>query len=809
MDSTLIAELAEGVYRREYSLLLGAGASLGAEGGNGEPLPSGPQLQEQLIAHFGIETDGQAISLQRAYAAAQRKDATKLEDFIRRQFTRCKPSWQHLLAKFQWQRIWTLNVDDVVETVLRDQGIQYDRFDWTSSFRDTSRSDYQVIHLHGFAKDTILGDAEESTLVFSMEEYTAPLADPRAWHRVFSDEFTDRPFIILGASLSEEFDLQPALSKTAAAAARGYPSVIVLNKVTRLEREELEALSLIVVEAEAHSFMSQLQVEVEKLTKRLGGHYRQIMDPQVARFLQQFIDLRYYEPTNDKNSRSFYLGFEPQWKNILDDDDAQLQTTSAAFAAIEKDIQSEEIDQQVHILTGSAGSGKSAGLLRIARSLIAHGHNVFQFRGEEALDIPATKQWLKRMPKTILIFDGCADFADSLGDLAEQCALANASLFAIGAERSTRRGFFAHKIDGEFLCMREQYQYGNLSDPDIDVLLDKLSSRRRLGKITRLNRPQQQEYFRKESSRKLFEGMADLEGGQGFRLRLKRDFEGIEDKGLRRLYAAACVAYGFGYPLRMGVAVQVSGMSATELTKLLTSEEQDLLVLSDNGIRPPHRITASLVVDAALSQDLRFEALERLTYALAPHVDIQAIRNQTRPYRLLRRLMDQETVIRLVGPDQGRKFYELLEEYCDWNGRYWEQRALFESDLENHAQARSYAEHSLTIHRHPFAFNTLGTILGRIAVQGGNPEFMREAIENLQHARDERRWETSEHPYVTYFNMMLRFGEKWGLGIVPITIRNTFNEWYDRARMSSVFVTPREERQLGDILKRWLAIPTA
>ena len=806
MDPELIKRVAEGVFRREYSLLLGAGASLGAIGGNGEPLPSGPELLDQLVSDFAIETEGQAISLRRAYEAAKRKDPEKLEAVIRGQFTHCKPSWQSLLAQFQWHRVWTLNIDDVIETVLRSQGISCDRFNWTSAFRDSSRSECQVVHLHGFAKNPE-DDGLGSSLVFSMAEYATTLMDARAWHRVFADEFTDHPFIVLGASLSEEFDLQPALSKTAATSTWGFPSVIVLKEVNSLERDELEALGLTVVEASAHEFMARVQEETERHARQLGGLYGQFIDAKAARFLQQFIDLRRFEPHSDKSSRGFYLGFEPQWKNILDDDDAELKTTEAAFAAMRNESEIEEHRQQIHILTGIAGTGKSTGLLRVARHFIASGSPTFLFRGEEDLDIAATIHWLKRMPRTVLVFDNCAEFADSFDELAVKCESEEVRLLALGAERTSRRSFLAQKIAARFLCLWNEYQYRGLTDVDIDSLLDKLSDRRRLGRITRWNRTSQEAYFTKTAARRLFEGMANLEGGQGFRTRIKKEFEEIEDPQMQRLYAAACVAYELGYPLPMGVAVQVSGMGAIELAELGSREGQDLLLVAERGVRPSHRITASLVVAAALSPEMRFEAMERLAFALAPHTDSRAIVERTRPYRLLRRLMDQETVKRLLRPDEGRRLYEIMEGPYDWNGRFWEQRALFESDLGNHAQARSYAEHSISIHRHPFAFNTLGTILGRIAMRDGDAEVLRESIVCLEYSRDERRWDPSEHPYVTFFSTIVRFGEVWGLGAIPASIQEAATEWFERARRSSLFSAPSENERFLGFRKRWLELP--
>ena len=721
-----MTRIAEGVCRGEYSLLLGAGASIGSLGGNDEPLPSGPNLRDKLISDFSIPTEGQTITLPRAYAAAQRNDPDRLERFIRDWFTHCKPDWQHVLADFDWHRIWTLNIDDIVENVYKSKNILVDRFNWTSAFRDGSKSQRQVIHLHGFAKDLSDDDPSESDLVFSIQDYAATLKDARAWHAVFTDEFTERPFIVLGASLVDEFDLQQALVSSAASTTRGFPSLIVLKEVTALEREEFSSLGLIVVEADARSFMSQLHTEVQDCRKTLGGLYGQYFDPQVARFLQQFVDLRRYQPNSDDTTRNFYAGYEPHWRNILDEDDASMETTEKSLSIIRRVLDPEEGQQAVHVLTGNSGTGKSTGLLRIANRFIADGLNTFLFRGEEDLDIPATIQWLRSMRDTVLIFDGCADFADSIGELAEECASSKLPLLVVGAERSTRHRILEHKIDRRFLHVNPEYEYRLLSDIDIESLVDKLSSRRRLGRITRQNRVQQCNYFKSLASRRLFEGMANLEGGRGFQTRIRDDYRRVPNESLKRLYAASSIAYELGYPLPLGIASKIAGLTGKALEALLASDEQDIMLIDLNGVRPPHRITAALVVESAISIDERSSAMQSLMLALAPHIDVTAIVNLTRPYRLLRRLMDQESVMRLVGPVFGRKLYEMMQGPYDWNGRYWDQRALFESELGNHAQARSYAEHSLRIHHHPFALNTLGTVLGRIAIQDGDIEVLKE-----------------------------------------------------------------------------------
>ena len=286
MDSAIMKKVAEGVSRREYSLLLGAGASLGSLGGNGQPLPSGPYLRDTLVEEFAVPTHGATITLSRAYAAAKRSSPTKLDQFITNWFTRCTPDWQYILADFYWRRIWSLNIDDVMETVYLKRNIAVDRFDWTSRYRDRSSSRIQIIHLHGFPDDENDTRSSSAGLVFSTSEYVATLKDPRAWHTVFTDQFAERPFIILGASLVEEFDLQQALTESAALEARGFPSVIVLKDVSPLEREELTAMGLTVVEQDAQSFMRDLYDEVQEYRGTLQGIYGNFSSPETFRFLQ-------------------------------------------------------------------------------------------------------------------------------------------------------------------------------------------------------------------------------------------------------------------------------------------------------------------------------------------------------------------------------------------------------------------------------------------------------------------------------------------------------------------------------------------
>src|SRR5712691_229819 len=110
--------LLEGLARGEYHLLLGAGASIGACGGDGRPLPNARTLTEELLMDFGFQAHGEDIGLQGAYEAIEsRKNAEGYDrtQYLKLRFSNCQPTWHSVLPRIYWKRVWTLNIDNVIE----------------------------------------------------------------------------------------------------------------------------------------------------------------------------------------------------------------------------------------------------------------------------------------------------------------------------------------------------------------------------------------------------------------------------------------------------------------------------------------------------------------------------------------------------------------------------------------------------------------------------------------------------------------------------------------------------------------------
>ncbi len=180
-EQNVIDQIAQGLAHGEYSLLLGAGASVGAIGGNGIPLPTGAGLRDALIEEFGIDSGGETLSLAEVYGDLQRRESEYVNAYLRDWFSDCRPSWQQLLAEFSWKRIWTLNIDNVIEASFSDAGRPIESLTWNERFSDrNSASGQQIIHLHGLAERLADNEANKDTLVFSLSDYASALYNQAA-----------------------------------------------------------------------------------------------------------------------------------------------------------------------------------------------------------------------------------------------------------------------------------------------------------------------------------------------------------------------------------------------------------------------------------------------------------------------------------------------------------------------------------------------------------------------------------------------------------------------------------------------------
>lgn len=145
----------------QYNLLLGAGFSMDSTNAKGK-LPSGNQLLDELAA----VTKGRKTTLQRLY---QMLTPAQVKENITDRLSGCEPGeTAKLMSSFIWRRVFTWNVDDVLENLYRGDNTLQRAV--PKHFNDvyvdpSSLEELLVIHLHGFVGQPDRG------YVFSREQY--------------------------------------------------------------------------------------------------------------------------------------------------------------------------------------------------------------------------------------------------------------------------------------------------------------------------------------------------------------------------------------------------------------------------------------------------------------------------------------------------------------------------------------------------------------------------------------------------------------------------------------------------------------
>ena len=818
--------LIEGIVRHEYHLLVGAGINTDCTGGDGKPIPNANVLSEQLITDFGLETEGEKVDLKRAYENIEDlrdKHERNRNQYFMARFTNCTPSWQGLIFNLGWRRIWTLNVDDVLENAF-DKYVtetkserEYKRYTWHDPFDELGRENenVQIVHLHGFANGA-------DDLIFSIAEYAKAITTRTTWHPVFGDEYQGEPFIIIGAKIIDEIDFAEAIRLgNKSKELLGRPSIIVLKEITKLRRKEFTKYGLVPLVCDARTFIEKLIPEVQSLETRLAktvvpGSYPTL--PFEARvFLEQFRPLRLNkEKQVTPFEHDFYAGYEPIWADIINDLDVRFESVDNIYKELVS-IVNNNTDQRIYYFSGDPGSGKSAILLRIARDLIGLGKDVFLFRSEERPNINSIVWWLKNSPNTILMFDNIADFLNEVGELCKVCRKKKIKLLIVATERASREGVIIDELEYDFLQKYKETTLGYLSDSDINKLITKLKTQGRLGKITRRFIGEQRYYFRKTSNRQLFPAMADLEGGLGFVRRIEKEYQqDIRSQELKHVYALVCVAHSLGYTLPIGIVSSAVGIPANKITDAVSSGGQlfRIVIAAPKGLKARHRVIASNIIERIFDDKERFELVKTLAIHLSPHISISAILQKTLYYRIIKELMDERIIVDWLGYKWAQKFYADLRPYYDWDARYWEQRALAESRMNHLEPAMSYAETAVNRNRDPFTLNTLGTILLRTA---GSPDYSGAAgtldlyLKGVKHLHEslELGQDQFPHPYTTFFTHTLNYvSTHYNNQEIDREIIREWDWWYKRAQGGQFYSSPEKHERLTNYNASWLKLVT-
>ena len=375
MDNRLSSEIRRG----NAVLVLGAGASLSSIGGDGNNLPTGNQLAKDLLDLADLEYSNEPLRI--AYAAAREVvGSVGIDRYLRDRFTNCKPDVAlETLALYTWPRIYTLNIDDSLETALRNrskQNVLIRNYVDPIEDRDQLFATLQLIKLNGDSSRI-----EQDGVIFSVEEYASEHFRERSWYEEIANDFFRFTFIFVGSNLDEELlfhhieRLKSLYQNTEKTSYLITPSISAANKIA------LGAYKIRHFASTFEEFSEWLKSEIPAQTPEetlasarpafrfLEQQVRSAPDRNAALSLFDNVDVinrgsvALLAAELKTGIRDFYKGFKPDWRDLLDGVPAELEFLDKAVSTTQSCL-----EEKVNLVAfyGPAGCGKTTLLMQLA-----------------------------------------------------------------------------------------------------------------------------------------------------------------------------------------------------------------------------------------------------------------------------------------------------------------------------------------------------------------------------------------------------------------------------------------------------------
>ena len=760
-----------------YTLILGAGASFGAESKDGTPLPLASGYSKELIAALSLNIRPET-PLPYVWEAAVAKLGS--EEGLRRnstipRFLNCRPAQYHLLVPtFAWNRIYVFNVDDVISAAYhvpnRLQNARPIHFDEEYREVDPVSDEVQVIYLHGAEI------FQHMPIIFGPPAYAATATRQHTWWHVFADTFLSRPVIVVGASLREP-DFETYLYLKRRPPGPLLPSsFFVAPNIDDADRATCERLGLSPIPLSGSQFLVDLDkivAERERLSIRQARRIKfpslisgTKSAPLLAIIGRQFVIVNDKSswPTTERQPEAFYEGNDPTWDDILEQRDIQLAFEQKVFQAGQDFLKAENPTPRLHlsILEGTAGTAKTTALMRIATSLAELGCPTLYFYAKERLRDEALVELAGTLPHSsalILVIDSLADHVRQVVRFVLNYPKGGPRCFILAAERSGQRVYIERNFANVLPLNFEPIP--SLSKPEALDLVSKLRSVAKLGKFAGNTDQQLADRFTGTGSQdwggQLLAILLEVVPGANFLGRLSSEWQSLADDAVKTFYGCVCLGAAGEAPIKSAIAFRaIAPYDARLVFEKFAGSMRGLVNWFDvEWLRPRHRVIAEATVRNCMTPAEIFDVSLRLSGALAPYVSRNAIMNRTPEARLARRLMDADgMVVPRLGQDAER-WFALLERNWGWNSRYWEQRSLVALKRRRYQRALDYAEQAIGIELHPLPMTTCALI--RITCAEQDPAlrddqreaYLRAGVDLLDRAiglASARGW-TEIHPY--------------------------------------------------------------
>jgi hypothetical protein len=505
----------------EVSLFLGAGFSRAAQNSLGSPTPLAKELSEILAEAAGLPYQGETLRVvaDTAISALGTNESSKL---IKRHFTIAKhPEGLSAMTDFVWRRIFTTNVDDLIEKVyqtspFRQQNVELKTTDSHVDALDPTLQSLQVVHLHGHVH------RDSRLMVFTDADYARIAAKRTDWYAEVADNIQFSPFCFVGTSLDEPaLAYYLALRQEETSGKQLRPkSFLISPNISPIHEKRLSSLNIRGIRKTFEDFLRDLAAlkaistfDRESVSRRVNPHVA-FGNPKTQKIIAQSFDFVSHSaeisPPMGPIRSAFHFGTEPNWHDIRQNLDAVRDIADQFVMYLKEDAS----HFRSTALLGAAGSGKTSVAMRCATTLA---------------QLPATSVWFAKPASNIglrelidvieqdtqnrsyVFIDNCARQLQQI-DTNVQRLRGLARLTLVIIERSNA---YYHKCGSIRALDPREFEMPDLDESDAVKILEKLKQHGNLGILRGRPMSEQISAFMERASKQLLVAMKEATSGKG------------------------------------------------------------------------------------------------------------------------------------------------------------------------------------------------------------------------------------------------------------------------------------------------------
>lgn len=606
------------------------------------------------------------------------------------------PGAGHLLIpSLHWQAIAGTTVDLAVERAFeRSKHPLQNCRPFTRNGEKIAESlhdsnDLMYLKLHGSITHA---QTDATALLLTTDQYPTHRASrSRLFERLqeFALEF---PIIALGGSLSDS-DLRALLQVLSSLPLARPMSYVVAPAFSPADERFWASRKFHSIKAHFDEFLKTIDAKISREGRKLAplltndhAILRRSILPGKARLSQDLAqalerDLDYIYPgytTAYCNPKEFYKGYLQDWSPIAQDLDVKRSLTEEILTDVFLPSEEEMVKgQQLYVLKGHAGSGKTVLLRRLAWDAAQVFDKLCLYtRCNELPSLNIIQQVCELTRQRVFLFiDRVGEAHDQIERLLSAAERKNLPLTIVGGIRSNAWNIHRDQLEPLTSITYELEYLTNTELEDLVIVLDK---HRSLGRLEGLTKREQVEALAKRAGRQLLVALHEATLGRAFGDIVFDEYRSIGSAQAKALYLTVCVLHSLNIPVRAGLISRVHQVPFSQFKNELFAPLDSIVytrpsnAYKDFEYVSRHQHVAELVVERALLDgQARFDEYARIV----GHLDIDYDTDRDSLYALL----SAKHLRRSFADEQiARNLYATAERRFPDHGAVSHQHAIFE-----------------------------------------------------------------------------------------------------------------------------------